>query len=308
MSQNMTAPFSLVLPVKNGEADLLAFSLPVALKLKPADFLIVLDKPTDPMIERILDKYPSASIRVVRVERNLNWRFHQAYVRRVGYLGAKYDKLLTFDVDDLLYPEVMKGLDYVGKRIDGKDIMVVCCRKFLARNNFMSLIRHGLYEMRRKIFPMTRKAKMQVEKSVKPLIGLYWIYRPWYCELISEKELREIYNGEDTLLQFRLIHQDRFDYMLLDEVGCWSLREANENLLWRQLELGIYFGAKPRSPATFLNCLLYAFLHADPFVMKGFFLGRGLPDSERRHIASSTYSEFIMYGNVKEWAENQGLA
>jgi len=294
--------WSLVVPIKD-EVQFVPHTLPKAFDLLPNDLVIVLDGPPNPkvqeVVQSVLEEYDKNKVaRIVYARRNPNWKFQQAWVRRVGYLASKYDKIFTFDIDDIPSPNIMAGHSIIGK----DNIVYVSFRKRLVTKGFRATFWSIRYEIGRRLFSFS--------SSPKPFIGIYWLYKPFYLDLICEEGISQIYNGEDVYPYFLLTKGSKYRYVYLNIEGCCSLREANEDLSWRQYQLGLWLGAMQRKataiPSKYLKfglVLVGAISKAQFNVVRGFFAGMKLDSKVRELISSHSYEEMIMYSShhSKEW-------
>jgi len=314
-----------VLPVRDGDVQYLKYSLPAAIHLSPTEILLVMDAHEEPTQESTAIRVTAQSIverkgydglRFLEVAPKPNSHFKQGSVRRHGYLAARYDTQFTFDCDDIPYQTVMNGLDYIGK----DNVAFVTFRKQLVREGLVRSVRTWLYErhldknvqfiLSRTIGSLRARRKRALKQYPKPFIGIYWMYRPWYLDLVREEEISRIYNGEDTFIQYALARQTRYKHIHLDVDGCRSLRDGNEDLPWRQYELGIWLGCMEinhaRSPnllqnayyatAYFQAALQQMCIRGHPRIMQGYSASKHLSHTLRKQIAAMSYPEFIMYG------------
>lgn len=277
----------------------LRHSLPSVLSMKPSEVVLCMDDTSPQEIQdyaiRECEKY-EVELNVMRIKKNPEWKFHQYYVRRMGYLHAKYDKIFTFDVDCVLYPSnIMVGYDMVGR----DNVTFVTFRKKLVYIGLTNSMRSTLYDIRRQ---MPRK-KLSVNKEPVPFIGIYWLYRPYYFDLIHEDVAKSIFNGEDTLASYLIYSQSKYRHIHLDDVvACWSLRLGNEDIPWRQEQLGIYLGClsmRSREPLRqlimFYRLMLMVVWKLYPDTMKGYFIGRQYNAGLRSKIASQGFEQMIMH-------------
>jgi hypothetical protein len=294
----MSREWSVVLPLKD-ELGFLNLSLPSVLQMKPSEVVLCLDFGASPKIEeysRVKCEEYDVSLKVLYLKRNPDWKFHQYYVRWMGYRAATYDKIFTFDVDCVLYPDrIMVGYDMIGK----DNFTFVTFRKKLIYMGVVNSLRSALYEIRRLI----PRKRISVNKETVPFIGIYWLYRPYYFNLIHEDVARDIFNGEDTLASYLITSQDTYKHIHMDEiVACWSLREGNEDLSWRQEQLGIYLGCLSRRRTTLasqgfsmIRLLLMFLWKIYPRTVEGYFIGRRYPESLSKKIRSQNFEQMIMH-------------
>src|SRR5438046_10418667 len=101
-------------------------------------------------------------IRVVEVPSESGWMFHQAFVRRTGFKSAKFDKMLTGDIDVIVNENVVAAIRMVGK----DNIGIVNLQK----------------EMRSGFFDVVQNSTRRVIRALKKeayFTGLYALYRPY---------------------------------------------------------------------------------------------------------------------------------
>ncbi len=285
--------FSIVLPIKD-EVELFRRTFPYMLNLGADEILICLDDPPDRELDdcirntqRKLETHSSGGgrattdVKVLCVERDPAWGFHQAHVRRAGYEEAKHDTLFTLDVDVVVRPSVLKGLEYIGKN----NIALVSFNKLLNLKGPIRFFRSVEHQVRSRIL------------GSKGFTGLYWLYRPWYYELMPEKIVRAIGNGEDTLLLYQLSRQQKYDRVHFPEIGAYCLTANNEDLVWRQFERGVWlaiWGRKGRLLTNTQHIALRAFMSGHPHLLRGYLWAK------RNNIkVPRDYYEYQMYQGPK---------
>jgi len=246
------------MPVKD-EHDLLRRSLPACYNVDPDEVVLCFDKPAPAkciqVAQDISAKHRSIKTRIVEVERNPQWRFHQAWVRRSGFRAAEHDRILTVDVDLIINRNVLKALDLVGK----DDVGMVSCSKFYP-------IRGPLGFWRAVAYHLARRAHFA------PFTGLYCIFRPYWLDSEDEgiKSLEDPRTeralgslaavGEDTYLRNCMVTRHRVLY--LREVGAYCMTRYVEDVPHMQFELGRYMAAKNYSLLqVLLKTLMYARIH-----------------------------------------------
>ena len=300
--------FSVVLPVKN-EVEMLRLSLPSSFALEPAEVVIALDDGHEDLeheAQKLAEKHRyNGLLNIIHVPRNPNWLFHQAWVRRTAFLMARYDKIFTFDVDGILTPNVLKGYGIVG--ID--NVAFVTFDKFLYRAKFIHALRTFLWMIRRKIAFLRRKLTVN---PTNIFIGIYWLWRPYYLDLVKEEEISNILNGEDTFIQVKLAKQHKYKHIHVYEPGAKMLRGENESNFNRQYELGLWLGARekyltqhislPLRPIkkllSFVFVLLQMVTKGYPHIMKGYAAGRKLHPTQAGLLAKHSYAEVSMFTKV----------
>jgi hypothetical protein len=181
---------SIVCPIKD-EASLTAKTLPSFYSVDPDEVILCLDKPAPSdvaaVIRSIVKKLDKTKItRVLEVERNPSYHFHQAWVRRSGFRAARNDAILTSDIDIVLDPKMKEYF----KLLRG-DIKLVSFAKF-------SISWHGALAYLIQRIP-----------SQRSFTGLYLFSRAAWLETEDETSVRKIPRGEDTHLHDSLVKKYR---------------------------------------------------------------------------------------------------
>ncbi len=268
----MKSEFSIVLPVANRDKHLLPKTLPSWLALGSDDVILCLDKPAPIEIKktimRIVDKHQASErVTLLELERDPEWEFHQAYVRRRGFLQAKHDKILTGDTDLRVYPACLKAVELVGR----DDVGLVSLQKL--RTGFTSYLRTFLLTIRRAYL----KASGSPKASKYYFTGLYCIWRPFWIDSEKEEDAKKLkhpffaplitgpwggYVGEDTLVRDSMEKKHRVLY--LPQIGAHDLQTGLEERKEIQLKIGASFAYKMRSPPFVLG---HSVIHLRPHVL-----------------------------------------
>lgn len=185
--------FSIVCPIKD-EVDLIPRTLPSFYSVEPDEVILCLDKPAPrnvvAVIENIVNKLEVRNVtRILEVERNPNYRFHQAWVRRSGFRSARNDAILTSDIDIVLDPKMKEFF----KLLRG-DVKIVSFAKFSATwHGALAYLVQRFYTQR-------------------SFTGLYLFSRSAWLETEDESSVRKIPRGEDTHLHDSLtkLYRDVF--------------------------------------------------------------------------------------------------
>lgn len=285
----MTVPWSLVIPIRD-EVELFKQTFPNCVALNPSEILLCLNEKYPSEIELFANKLcKNIPLRIVTIRDPDGWRFPQAHARVEGFKIAKYERILNIDVDNILYPSILKCLDFLGYN----DVGLVTFRKDMSRHSFVSVLRGELQSLNHKF---TTQYKHRISK---PTMGAYWIYRPYYLDVMNFDEYKRVYNGSDTYLHWKFdMRPCKYKHIYLDEPCCRSLRNENEGLIWRQLEYGVYFACHK---VSFNIVLRYAFINLRPLVVKGYYMGLKLPEYVRNFVAGLTYEEFLMFHDNERW-------
>ena len=246
------------MPIKD-EHDLLRQSLPACYSIGPSEIVLCFDKPAPQrcvqLARELAANWNHIKTTIIEVERNPEWRFHQAWVRRRGFITAEYDRILTVDVDLIINRNVLKAVDMVGK----DDVGLVSCSKFYPITGPLGLWRAAAYHLARRV-------------HFAPFTGLYCIYRPYWLNSEDEgiKHLEDPRTeralgslaavGEDTYLRNCMITKHRVMY--LRGIGAYCMTRYVEDVPHMQFELGRYLAAKgERLPRILLKSLMYARIH-----------------------------------------------
>lgn len=287
--------FSIVLASRDTDEDFGYFpwSFSSALRLQPNEIVLCLDEPASTRIVRcaigICKQFRFKDLNIVEVQRSSDWNFHQAKVHHVGYLNSKHDRMLAYDIDTVLFPRVLRGLEYVGK----DNVAAVSFGKFLRADSFPSYVRTLYYHTRRMFIP--------------GFTGIYWLYRPYYLELMPEELIKTIHNGYDALLVNQLFKQREYRLVKLRDVGCYCLTHQNEDLPWRQFQDGVWYGANRAfisldgtvriKKKSWIGVCLKTFLLARPHILKGYYWAKENRNSFVTKLARSvTFEKFGYLG------------
>jgi len=234
--------FSIVVPVKD-EVYLIPTTLPSYYAVNPSEVIICTDKPTPRKVRRVVQKVAVACdamdiTRIVEVERDSEYKYHQAWVRRTGFRKAKYDRILTVDADLVINKKVLKAVELVGKDNIG---LVSCSKKYP-------------YKGIQKIWRMITQKIVNLVYPIR-FTGLYAIWRPYWLDSEDEgiKRLRspkrimdgsfeEVVFGEDVYLHNCLIKKHKGVY--LRDVGAVCLTADAQDKPYVQFQSGRYFASR----------------------------------------------------------------
>ena len=294
-------------------------SIPSAIVLKPDEFVIGIDEPADPsfltLISELCAGHSFQNYKILPVPKSDKWKFQLANIIWHCYQECRNDRILAFDVDSVLRPTVLRGLDLVG--YDGN--AVVSFTKKLLIRGFGDLIRHVSYRLR-------------VRRSLFVFSGIYWIYRPYYLQDIDLKKLKTIENGIDTYMVDQIHTTDHHKVLTLKEIGVDCLDLQNEDYPWRQFQDGIWYYTNRdkwivskkqnwekknsllilviskilhRNPL--LMILLKSIIYCHPWFIRGWMWARQNPDhSAVRAAQDLSFNEWVLMGskyvhNIHNW-------
>jgi len=281
--------FSIVCPIKD-EVDLIPVTLPSFYSVNPSEVILCLDKPAPKKVTKMIKKVAKAcnaedKTRIIEVERRPDYRFHQAWVRRKGFLEAENDIILTTDIHLIINRNVLKAVKLVGKN----NIGLVSLSKFEYPNSIISFLRmmsRGILKIIHKIIKMG---------TVTGFTGLYCIYRPYWLDSEPEEGIKNLVNpkqklrmgiriskdfevyrdifpaGEDTYLRDCMEKKHRVIY--LPDTGATVLTNPLESHPDIQYCKGIYFAFRGRKPLVSIGRALIRF---EPYYLCGYLYGRRL--------------------------------
>jgi glycosyltransferase involved in cell wall biosynthesis len=117
---NISKDFSVVMPIHN-ESHFLKFSLPTVYKLNPTEIILLFDNCTDNSYEvaveiaRKTNSFEKTIFRIVSRDEGTDFSFRPTFLRRMGYLTAKCNKILKTDADLVLDQKIKKYIPLLGK-------------------------------------------------------------------------------------------------------------------------------------------------------------------------------------------------
>jgi hypothetical protein len=176
--------FSIVCPVRN-EVDLIPKTLPSFYALNPSEVILCVDKPAPQNVVKVVNEVAKACraenrTRIIEVERNPEYRFHQALVRREGFRKALNEIILTTDIDIVVSPEVTKYFASINKN----NVMLVSFSKLAYPITFRSATAWFVQRIYRH----------------SSFTGLYAFSKKAWQETEDIESLKRIPRGEDTHL------------------------------------------------------------------------------------------------------------
>ena len=234
--------FSLVCPVYK-EGNMIAKPLQSFYSVHPSEVILCFDDPlpckeTYMLCRKISRQHNHTPTKFVMVKRNSEYNYHQAWVRRSGFMEAENDRILTADADLIVNSNVLKAVEKVGK----ENIGLVSCS-----------IRYPLNGIRKVWLMITQR----IVNLVYPIrfTGLYAVWRQYWLDSEDEgiKNLRspkkhyeannsEVVFGEDVYLRDCLIKKHRAIY--LRDVGAVCLTQDAADKPYVQFQSGRYFASK----------------------------------------------------------------
>jgi hypothetical protein len=235
--------FSIVIPVRSSDSELLRKSLPSWRALGSDDLILCTDGKLDAAI--------SESCRVLNSsEAEDGWFYRQGGARRFGFLNARHDIILTGDVDLTVTRECLRAVEL----IQG-DMGMVSLEKQRGGPGLQEAIRSLSKRMLRRI------------RHRMFFTGLYVLNREaWLAtdDMSTTKNLtRETLKGEDLLLKEAML-RSRWRVVYLPLVGGIDNRVAFEDRPESQLEAGRKAWAQQLSP---FSVTVRALIYSRPLMM-----------------------------------------
>jgi glycosyltransferase involved in cell wall biosynthesis len=284
--------FSIVVPVKD-EVDLIPRTLPSYYDVNPREVIVCTDKPIPRKVQQVIQKVAvdcdaTNITRIVEVKKEPEWNFHQAHVRRIGFKKAKYDRILTVDIDLVINKNVLKALKLVGEN----NVGLVSCVILRYPKSLGDLWRVGTITFLRKIV----HGMLAPFVGITMFTGLYALWRPYWLDSEPEEKIKKHLNpkqfhrgeyagnvpadvnptGEDTHLKDCMLEKHRCIY--LRDLGAIGLRGLYEDDPCVQYMTGQYFARRGRS---LLVSVGRAFLRGQPDYLRGFLHQRNKQSSSR---------------------------
>lgn len=203
--------FSVVIPLKGRKY--LRENLPSWCRLNPDEIILCVDNPVSEKVREIAETIGATEkteIEILEIARNPDYRFHQAWARRKGFLAAKNDVILTGDIDLTVFNSCLKAVELAGKNSVG----LVSLMKIRKPKGIFGLLRSFMDRYVRKLIHHTPSFSSQEKGGY--FTGLYVLFRPFWIDSEDEgiKALEDPktapiivdvqyggYIGEDTYLK-----------------------------------------------------------------------------------------------------------
>jgi hypothetical protein len=272
--------FSIVVPVKD-EVDLIPRTLPSYYAVNSSEVIVCTNKPTPRKVRQVIQKVAVACdaldiTRIVEVERDPEWIFHQAHVRRAGFHKAKYDRILTGDIDLVVNKNILKAVELVGEN----NVGLVSLNKFWYPRTLVDYWGIGIVTFLRKIL----HGLLDPVMTTSSFSGLYAIWRSYWLDSEPQEEVKRLVNpkqiyrgerpnlklasviaGEDAFLHNCIIKKHKVIY--LRAVGAVDLGIPTHKRPHVQYIYGQHFARQGRS---FIVSLARAILRAEPYYLHGY--------------------------------------
>lgn len=280
MGRFLDRDFSIVIPVKD-EDKLILSNLPSWYDLGSDDTIMCTDKPASEAVrqavKRVSEAYHTAdATRIVEVERNPEYRFHQAWVRRKGFLSARHQTILTGDIDLRVYRSCLKAVALVGK--DGVGLVSLSKRR--SRKGFTGNLRNFMDKLARTY----ARAIGRKKAGQAYFTGLYAIDREAWLDSEPLEGIKQLedpktaqlrldswggYAGEDTFLRDWMIKKHRVLY--LPDIGAVDERLGLEDSKFIQFKIGRKFAYDRQK---LLSVVKHAIIHIRIHVIAGYMYER----------------------------------
>ena len=245
--------FSIVCPIKD-EVDLIPKTLPSYYAIDASEVILCVDKPAPPRVVGIISKVARTCnaehrTRIVEVERNPDYKFHQAYVRRNGFLKAKYDKILTIDIDIVIDRYIRKYFSL----LDGNTKLVS-----FAKLSYPPNFRYIIPQLIHKVYKLVR------HKTYESFTGLYLFSKKAWIETEDTESLKKIPRGEDTHLHEHL--RRKYKTVFIDDAKNICLRPSETKTY--QYLVGVTKWRVRRD--SLWKVILHSLLYFRPHVLAGY--------------------------------------
>lgn len=245
--------FSIVCPIKD-EVELIPKTLPSYYNLDPTEVILCVDKPAPQNVVKTIMKVARAfqaveKTRIIEVKRNPEYKFHQAYVRRNGFLQAKNDKILTADIDIIIDEKITKYFSLINEKI--KLIS-------FAKTSFPPNFRYIIAKLIHKVYRLIKR------QTYQSFTGLYFFSKEAWIETEDTESLKKIPRGEDTHLHQYL--RKNYNTVFIDDVNNICLR-PKETPKYHYLIGVIKFRVRKDS---LYKVLLHSILYCRPHVLVGY--------------------------------------
>ena len=197
--------FSVVMPIHN-ESELLKRSLPSVLRLDPTETILLFDNCTYDSynvaveITKRMNYFEKTVFRVVSEKEGSDFSFRPTFLRRMGYLMAKCNKILKTDADLVLDPKIK---DYIPRL--GKDNIGIITFEYL---DYPISYRHMIKRL-------LEKMRISLPQSERWLGGnILFFLEDWKKAFHKRQEdenkkvdLAKVKRGEDTLFHKLLLSE-----------------------------------------------------------------------------------------------------
>jgi len=245
--------FSIVCPVKD-EADIIPKTLPSFYSISPAEVILCVDKPAPQCVVKIISNVARAcnaedETRIIEVERNPEYKFHQAYVRRSGFLKAKCDKILTVDIDIIIDKNIKKYFTLV----NGETKLVS-----FAKSSYPPHFRYIIAHLIQSVYKLVRR------KTYESFTGLYFFSKEAWIETEDVDSLKTMPRGEDTHLHQHM--REKYKTIFIDDVRNICLR-PKETIKYHYL-VGVIKWRTRKDP--FWRVVVHSILYFRPHVIIGY--------------------------------------
>jgi len=245
--------FSIVCPVKD-EVGLVPKTLPSFYDINPSEVILCVDKPAPQDVIAMIAKVARAcnaedKTRIIEVERNPEYSFHQAYVRRTGFLKAKCDKILTADIDII----VDKNIEKYFSLVEGDTKLVS-----FAKSSYPPNLRYIVAHLIQKVYRLVK------HKAYESFTGLYFFSKKAWMETEDIDSLKRIPRGEDTHLHEYL--RKRYKTVFIDDVENICLRPMETRKY--QYFVGVTKWRTRKDP--FWRVIVHSILYFRPYSIVGY--------------------------------------
>jgi hypothetical protein len=287
--------FSIVIPLKGttDELEIVSRTLPSYYAVKPSELVISIDDPPEderiiPKLESIMKSHHAEELtRILKISvGHGGWNDQQMKARHTGFLKAKYNRILTGDIDLIINKNVLKAVRLVGKN----NVGLVSCSKLRIPHGFLSF-----YRLFSDIFLKKVVRRSARDYDTSGFEGLYAVWKPYWLE-VEPVELAKKFSklktkvlnekpvdlidfrgaGDDTHLRDLMV--EKYVCLHLLDIGGMFLTDLWEERPIIQYGKGVYFANQGRK---LLASLGRAIIRVQPYYFCGYIHGRRIKDSSK---------------------------
>lgn len=294
----MTRPFTVTMAIRGTLREM--ESAPLALHsvsaLGPAQLLVGLDEDAPPSLERMVRGNVACRLDIIRVPRDPAWTAHFPHVTWDLITGAANDLILCTDADLILSKDILKDTGRPGTSN-------IAATTFSVRPAGPGLSN----AWRRMVFPARWRLRRRL-RGRKAFTGLYFIWRPFYMDLVQKDAMMSLRNGVDSLLWRAITRSKKYAHHFSGMVGASGLDDTTVNYPFYQFANGIKLAATKSPLCAAPYCAYHAAMYAHPWYAYGYLWALAHPRHEVvRECAAAGEGDFDrrvipMVVAMRDWA------
>lgn len=202
------ADFSVLVDIAEKDVGLVPRVLPSWLALGAADVVLAVDEPASGALRVAIEAASGGNpaVRILEVPEDRSWGFRMALVRRRGLKAARFDRILTGDIDIVVNSQCLKALRIVGE----DDVGMACLEKRRGGGTVGEVVRN----VSKKVVKVVRRRPF--------FTGLYALYRPYWLDSEVEEEAMSVpspyaggqeFLGEDVMMRNAVRRRHKVVYL-----------------------------------------------------------------------------------------------